>query len=174
MGGSDGTAIIVLTDLFEYRQLSVLCDSRYIFLFQQCRKSNDSYYSTLPQLLLKTMEPRSAQSMEMTINGIRKGEYSVVFLDKRTEAVSHIKASDAALVSFAVNVPLFIGDELYRMQTTPFKEGASTISIPCNVMNVEMLQKALDVAISKEDYEFASHIKTELDKRGSGKGRDPI
>lgn len=169
MGGTDGTAIILLTDLFEYRQLSILCDSRYIFLFRQCRKNGDGYYCTLPQLLLKTMGARSALSMEMIINGIRNGEYNVNFFDKQTETVSHIRACDAVLVSFALNIPLFIDNELYRMQTTPYKEGSPTISIPCNVMNVEMLQKALDVAISKEDYEFASHIKTELDRRGSGK-----
>lgn len=165
MSDSKETSVILLTDVFEYRQLSVLCDSRYIFLFQQRFERSDRYYSMIPELLFEILELHNKQNIEMVISGIRKGEYVASFIDTEIGRSSNIRACDAALISFCCKVPLYIEEQLFRTQTTPYIEGSPTITIPCNAMTYDMLQKALDDAVKVEDYELASRIKTELKKR---------
>lgn len=165
MSDSKETSVILLTDVFEYRQLSVLCDSRYIFMFQQRFENKEWYYSMIPELLIETLKSHDILNMEMTINGIRKGEYVVSFTDKELDKSSNIRACDAALLSFCCKVPLYMDEQLFRTQTTPYIEGSPTITIPCNVMTSSMLEKALDDAVKVENYELASRIKTELKKR---------
>ena len=50
----------------------------------------------------------------------------------------------------------------------PHQDDAVGVSIPVNVLSAEMLQKALEKAIADEDYEKASQLRDELNKREGG------
>jgi protein-arginine kinase activator protein McsA len=50
-------------------------------------------------------------------------------------------------------------------QSVPFREDARGMSIPVNSISEEMLQQALDRAVSEENYELASYLRDEMKRR---------
>jgi hypothetical protein len=54
-------------------------------------------------------------------------------------------------------------------QSVDFYEKAKGLSIPVNTISDEMLQSALDKAIKDENYEMASHLRDEINRRKTRK-----
>ena len=52
-------------------------------------------------------------------------------------------------------------------QSTPFDETATGIAIPINTMDVPRLKMALQQAIDNENYELASQLRDEIQRRSS-------
>ena len=50
-------------------------------------------------------------------------------------------------------------------QSTVYDNGASGVSLPVNTISDEMLQSALDKAIKNENYEMASDLRDEMNRR---------
>ena len=78
---------------------------------------------------------------------------------------SLIRASDAVLLSYVGNIPLFIDSALMSRQSVLYKENSKGVSLPVNTISDKMLQTALEKAIFDENYELASHLRDEKKRR---------
>lgn len=165
MNGSKDAGVILLTDVDEHSQISFLCDNVTQSQFEQRFESPNQTVHYLPEALSQILKSHPGISLSMHIVDVRDGHYVVFLTEENLPLSVMIRASDAALLSFVSDIPLYINDQLFRMQSTPYKEGSSLISIPINIMTDKMLQKALDEAVKRENYELASHIKTEQQRR---------
>jgi protein-arginine kinase activator protein McsA len=76
-----------------------------------------------------------------------------------------LRMSDAVLLSLISDIPLYIEDNLMERQCFPFDERAQKIAIPINTMDLSRLQSALADAIENENYELASQLRDEINKR---------
>ncbi len=159
--GSEELAVILLTDEKRQRALSVICDepmTRQILLRLQHPRSCGNM---LPEALLKMIPAK----MEMMIYGIHDGQYQVVLADEQFETNARIRMSDAVLLSIISDVPFYIESELFGRQSIEFDQHASGVAIPINTMDVPRLNMALQRAVEEENYELASQLRDEINRR---------
>lgn len=103
------------------------------------------------------------------INHIEDGTYHSVILFEQEGNVQEIDArtSDAIALALRTGVPILINEELLN-RTCIQDEQNGLISIPLNVVDENIIRKAMDEAVRNEDYELAKALKDELDSRSSG------
>ena len=83
-----------------------------------------------------------------------------------------VRASDGVLIAQIAGLPIYMEERLLMRQGMPFNEKDVGVSVPVNVISNDMLRRALDKAVSEEDYEKASQIRDEL-RRREGKDYKP-
>lgn len=160
--GSDNLSVILLTDEERRRALSVVCDDT---MAQQIllRKHSPTFCrNMLPEALLQMM----TIDHEMTIYGIHEGLYQVVLANHEYERSVRLRMSDAILLTIICpEIPLYIEENLMQRQSVTFNPEATGIAIPINTMDNQRLNTALQHAIEEENYELASHLRDEINRR---------
>ena len=102
----------------------------------------------------------------MMIYGIHDGQYQVVLSDCDYTNNVRLRMSDAVLLTvISDNIPLYIEQTLMERQSVPFDPKAMGIAIPINTMDNQRLGEALQHAIEEENYELASHLRDEINRR---------
>jgi len=78
-----------------------------------------------------------------------------------------ISAAEGVLLSFVSHgdVPVLMDQQLFMRQSTVYDSESIGISLPVNTISDEMLQSALDKAVQNENYEMASHLRDEINRR---------
>ncbi len=166
--GSDKLGLIILVDNEERRQISIVCDKDIRSQFV-LRMSGVPITSRLcPEALLGIMGKETVSCMEIYIGGIANGQYTTVITNKETYAEVPIRASDAILVAYIGHISIFIDKDLMEVQSVPYKSGSCGLSVPINAINNEMLQSAMEKAVSDENYELASRLRDEIKRRKEG------
>lgn len=163
--GSTNLALLVLTDVQEQKQISIVCEQT-MALQLSLRASHSPLSKTfLPEVLWQALSLHSDSQFEVLINGLVDGQYRAIFYDTATLTPISIGVSDAVLLSLIGDVPLYIEESLMYRQSVSFRDGSEGIAIPVNTLNIEMLKDALDKAIENENYELASHLRDEMRRR---------
>ena len=158
--GGEGMAVIVLTDLERRNALSVVCDDAMAQQLQMRVTNPKVCYNMLPETLLSLL----TSSYEMMICGLFEGQYQVVMMDDIGNSLP-LRISDAVLLSLISDIPLYIENHLMERQCFPYDEKSQSIAIPINTMDLLRLKSALDHAVENENYELASQIRDEINKR---------
>jgi hypothetical protein len=164
VAGNQELAVILLTDEERKRVLSVVCDdtmTRQILLRLQ---SPQRCSTMLPESLVAML---GEDTLDMMVYGLHDGQYQVVLANGSFQRHHRIRLSDAVLLSLIAGFPLYIEEHLMNIQSTPFDEQATGISIPINTMDVTRLNLAMQKAIDEENYELASKLRDELNRRKS-------
>ena len=162
--GSDDLSVILLTDETRRRALSVVCDADITRqLLMRLRGDSSVCRTLLPEALLQ-LHP---SHYELMIVGIFDGQYQVMLMDIESGESVRIRTSDAVLLTIISRVPLYIEERLMDRQSVPFEEHASGIAIPINSMDTTRLKAALQNAVDEENYELASQLRDEINRRKS-------
>lgn len=160
--GADNLAVILLTDEERQRALSVVCDEAMTRQIVMRLQSPDFCRTLLPEALLQMMP----DDYEMTVYGIHDGQYQVVLANRDYERSVRLRMSDAVLlVLINKDIPLYIEENLMQRQCVTFHPDAKGIAIPINSMDSQRLNMALQHAIEEENYELASHLRDEINRR---------
>ena len=70
----------------------------------------------------------------------------------------------AIILALTFRCPIFIDEELFKCQySRPDAQGS--LALPIDTLSISMLQEALHDAIREENYELASHIRDEINRR---------
>ena len=158
--GGEGMAVIILTDEERKRALSVVCDEPMSQQLQMRIANPKACRNMLPETLLGLLP----ESYEMLVCGLLDGQYQVMLMNGIGDSV-RLRMSDAVLLNLISDIPLYIEDNLMERQCTPFDERAQKIAIPINTMDLSRLQSALADAVENENYELASQLRDEINKR---------
>ena len=158
--GGEGMAVIILTDEERKRALSVVCDEPMSQQLQMRIANPKACRNMLPETLLGLLP----ESYEMLVCGLLDGQYQVMLMNGIGDSV-RLRMSDAVLLSLISDIQLYIEDNLMERQCTPFDERAQKIAIPINTMDLSRLQSALADAVENENYELASQLRDEINKR---------
>ena len=158
--GGEGMAVILLTDMERKRALSVVCDEPMSQQLQMRVANPRVCRNMLPETLLRLLP----SSYEMMICGLFEGQYQVVMQNEIGDSV-RLRMSDAVLLSLMSEIPLYIEDNLMERQCFPFDEKAQSIAIPINTMDLPRLKSALEHAVENENYELASQLRDEINRR---------
>ena len=103
--------------------------------------------------------------MEIVIHGVAAGQYQAVLSSDDISQPVPIRAADAVLLSMAADIPIYMDEQLMARQSVAYHAGETGVALPVNILSRDMLQKALNQAVEEENYELASHLRDEMNKR---------
>lgn len=170
--GGDELGLLVLTDPASTRQLTIVCDKQMEYQFGIRIGKAPITDKMLPEALWKMMRMKSGEDYELVIYDIQEGQYKAVMTDRQSLHSVQIRASDAILMAYISSIPLYIEEKLMMRQSVPFSKNPVGMSIPVNAISTDMLRQALDKAVDEENYELASHLRDELNKRKDNDKKD--
>lgn len=159
--GNEHIAVIMLTDEARLRAITVVCDEMMMQQIAFRMNHPDLCKAMLPEVITRLMP----FGLEMMVVGIFDGQYQVILMDVENGISERIRMSDAVLLSMISQVPLYIEDGLMAKQCSPFDENAKGVAIPINTMATPQLKAALEQAVEEENYELASQLRDEINRR---------
>lgn len=165
--GASGLSVIVLTDVDEQQQLSVVCDKAMTDQFsQRLALSPRQQQQLLPEVLVSMLlSEGDISDYELMVYDVSEGQYRVSLLNKLTLTLRPIRMSDAVLLSLIADIPLYIDQALMARQSSLYKPESPGIHIPINTLETKRLNEELEKAISEENYRLASFIHKEIQRR---------
>lgn len=164
--GEEKEGLLILTDSFQERQLAVPCNSRMYDEFR-LRMNNPKHQAELSDVLFKVIKWQTELSLELVIVSVDNGHYSAVLSNTDSLEQVPIDGAEAVLLNYISKdkIPLFIDEKLFLKQSSVYDMKAKGVSLPVNTLSSSMLRKALERAIAAENYELASQLRDELNKR---------
>lgn len=78
--------------------------------------------------------------------------------------IRYCKAADGLILAYTFDCPVTIQEALLEQQYMR-ETGDGTYSIPVNSVNIEALKEALKRAVEDENYELASQLRDEIERR---------
>ena len=163
--GTSDIGLLVLVDEEEQRQIVVTCDKymmRQLLLRMQKKVRTERL---LPEVLWQALKADGTDVYEILITHLLEGEYQALLSCQQTLHSIPLRASDAVLLSYISGLPIYIDADLMARQSVAFQPKSKALALPVNVISNEMLSKALEDAIKKENYEQASQLHDELERR---------
>lgn len=163
--GTSSVVLLVLTDGEQRRQITILSDKaaeRELLL----RKGDVAVRrELLPEVMCAVFPEMCAENFHLYIYGVDDGRYLVLLVDRKTLDMIPIRISDAILLSQVARLSILINRRLFEQQSVPFDATSRRMALPLNTLSMEMLRKTLDKAVAAENYEMASMVKEEMEKR---------
>jgi bifunctional DNase/RNase len=172
--GTSELGILILTDELENRQLSIVCDKTTEHMFGMRLQKLPITEKLLPEVLWKEITMLSDSQFEIIIHDLIDGQYIAILNNVDALTQIPIRASDAILLSMISQIPLYIEENLMDRQSVVYKKGSNGMAIPVNSLDDKMLESALEKAVMNEEYEFASQLRDEINKRKIHKRDDSL
>lgn len=163
--GDDNLGLLILTDIAQTRQLSIICDKQMEYQFGLRMSKAPVANIMLPEVMAQVLSRQTILNIELQIYDIVDGQYQASLVNNDTLQTVPIRASDAILFSFVSHCPLYIDERLMMRQSVPYSTNSPGMAIPVNSISNSMLQSALKKAIQEENYELASHLHEEMQRR---------
>ena len=163
--GDDNLGLLILTDIAQTRQLSIICDKQMEYQFGLRMSKAPVANIMLPEVMAQVISRQTTLNIELQIYDIVDGQYQASLVNNDTLQTVPIRASDAILFSFVSHWPLYIDERLMMRQSVPYSTNSPGMAIPVNSISNSMLQSALKKAIQEENYELASHLHEEMQRR---------
>lgn len=171
-------SLIIITDLEEQHQISVVCDevTRHGFIIRRGKYTDNKEHAAkvtetlamaLPETFSAIIKQITNIKLAVVILSIYDGQYQALIEDQITGQAFPIRISEGVLLCYAdQSIPLFIEESLWLRQSVPYMgDQAQGVAMPLNTLNVEMLKQALQKSIDEEKYELAKLLKEEIDRR---------
>lgn len=165
ISGNTEIGLLSLTDISKQRQLSIVCERKMAVEIEKRNSKNPLCQSLIAEVMAKMLKEQSDTYYEIHILDIIDGQYQVYVFNTETLSSIPIRASDAVLLSIVADIPLFIEEKLMRLQSVEYDKSKKGVTVPINAISISMLHESLKKAINAEDYEMASKIRDEINKR---------
>lgn len=163
--GSDNVGLLILVDEQQQRQLTIPCDRNMLYQFSLRVQKVPITNRMLLEVLWQVIRSQTTMRFEILINDLIEGQYRAVLYNVETLEPILIRISDAMLLAYVSDIPIYIDEKLMKKQSVKYVHNAQGMSIPVNTLTDEMLKKALNKAIEDEHYELASLLRDEMKRR---------
>lgn len=175
MRTSPHIGMMTLVDDIECRALVITCDNNVREQLSVRLDRGPSFSKKwLPEVMWRVLRDMGADQFEIQINGLMAGEYLTDLVCTATGQIFPIRASDAILLAYVANLPVYADRTLMDRQASPWKPNALSVAMPVNVIDGKVLRSLLDDAVRAENYELASKIRDELKSREKSERDDMI
>lgn len=174
----DNASLLILTDMQEQRQLTIMCDmiarhefglrrGKFVGTKEQRSNVTEQLQYLLPEAISSLIKYLTDLQLAVVIVNIFDGQYRAVIEDTKTGTAIPVRVSDGALLSYAdQHIPLYIEESLWKRQSVPYMgDNAKGVAMPLNTLSIPMLRSAMQKCIDEEQYEIAQQLKEELDRR---------
>lgn len=163
--GGRGMSLIMLTDEQEERMLAVVCDhltGREIVM--RVAGGAPMMSRRLPEVLAK-MCGIKPDTHEIFIFDIYDGEYKANVHHRYNGTRVPIRISDGVLLSLVADIDIVMDRQFFMQQSVPYEPDSHGMALPINTLSDQMLRGAMQKAIDEENYEMASQLRDELNRR---------
>lgn len=166
--GGCGMSLLMLTDEPKTRQMAIICEKnmgREVVMRITCAPMLSR---RLPEVLIEK-SGITADDYEICIYDVYDGEYKTALHHKFEDTNTPIRVSDGVLLAIIAHLSIKIEQRLFYHQSVAYDPDSHGMALPINVLSTKMLQAALDKAVSEENYEMASQLRDEINKRKDSK-----
>lgn len=139
--------------------------------FQLLMKMKETKRSSSPSSMSDIMKRVFLQSglnvEEVRIAAVQAGvTYCHILYSEGTvmRMIRYCKAADGLVLAYTFDCPVTIHESLLEQQYMR-EIGEGNYSIPVNSVNIEALEEALKRAVEDENYELASQLRDEIERR---------
>lgn len=168
-----GACIISLIDEDEKRALSLMTTE---YVAEQLKASNSKtsdFNSDVISVLWTLFDRLNVDDFYLEFDAVPNKGLCATLVNRITNERMSIKADQAVLLSVTADMEMYTTEMAIKELSTPFNKDnvtSTACSVPLLSLPDQMLEKALDCAINEEDYEAASAIRDEIERRKSKKG----
>ena len=167
--GIKDVALVSLVDATETRQIVVSCELEMRDLIMKYMTDRPETQMLFPSVVNDILATRDKSSLEVRINGVKDGVYQTEIYDRLTQKSFPIRCSDGIFMSVACKLHIYASAEVMRLHSIPYVTGATKVGLPLSVLSEKLLKNSLQMAIETENYEMASNLRDELNKRHKDK-----
>lgn len=167
--GIKDVALVSLVNATETRQIVVSCELEMRDLIMKYMTYRPETQMLFPSVVNDILATRDKSSLEVRINGVKDGVYQTEIYDRLTQKSFPIRCSDGIFMSVACKLHIYASAEVMRLHSIPYVTGATKVGLPLSVLSEKLLKNSLQMAIETENYEMASNLRDELNKRHKDK-----
>ena len=167
--GIKDVALVSLVNATETRQIVVSCELEMRDLIMKYMTDRPETQMLFPSVVNDILATRDKSSLEVRINGVKDGVYQTEIYDRLTQKSFPIRCSDGIFMSVACKLHIYASAEVMRFHSIPYVTGATKVGLPLSVLSEKLLKNSLQMAIETENYEMASNLRDELNKRHKDK-----
>ena len=167
--GIKDVALVSLVNATETRQIVVSCELEMRDLIMKYMTDRPETQMLFPSVVNDILATRDKSSLEVRINGVIDGVYQTEIYDRLTQKSFPIRCSDGIFMSVACKLHIYASAEVMRLHSIPYVTGATKVGLPLSVLSEKLLKNSLQMAIKTENYEMASNLRDELNKRHKDK-----
>lgn len=167
--GIKDVALVSLVNATETRQIVVSCELEMRDLIMKYMTDRPETQMLFPSVVNNILATRDKSSLEVRINGVKDGVYQTEIYDRLTQKSFPIRCSDGIFMSVACKLHIYASAEVMRLHSIPYVTGATKVGLPLSVLSEKLLKNSLQMAIETENYEMASNLRDELNKRHKDK-----
>ena len=167
--GIKDVALVSLVNATETRQIVVSCELEMRDLIMKYMTDRPETQMLFPSVVNDILATREKSSLEVRINGVKDGVYQTEIYDRLTQKSFPIRCSDGIFMSVACKLHIYASAEVMRLHSIPSVTGATKVGLPLSVLSEKLLKNSLQMAIETENYEMASNLRDELNKRHKDK-----
>ena len=167
------TCIISLVDESEKRALSITTTEYVAEQLKACNLKTSDFKNDVISVLWTLFDRQNVDDFYLEFDATPERGVYATLVNKITNERMSIKTDQAVLLSVAADIEMYTTEMVIKELSTPFnKNDMSTTSCAVSLLSLpdQMLEKALDCAINEEDYEAASAIRDEIERRKAKKG----
>ena len=172
-----GTCIISLVDEAEKRALSILTQEYVAEQLKACNSKTSDFKNDVISVLWTLFDRQNVDDFYLEFDATPERGIYATLVNKITNERMSIKTDQAVLLSVAADIEMYTTEMVIKELSTPFnKNDMSTTSCAVSLLSLpdQMLEKALDCAINEEDYEAASAIRDEIERRHYERQMDEV
>ena len=163
--GTDDVGLLILVDEEEKRQLAIPCDQNMLYQFGLRVHKEPITHLLFPEVMWTVISTQTDLEFEIVIHDLIDGQYRAILNNKATLDPVPIRISDALLLAYISDVPVYIEEKLMKRQSVEYQQNTPGMAVPVNTITDDMLKRALEKAIEDENYELASHLRDEMKLR---------
>ena len=167
--GIKDVALVSLVNATETRQIVVSCELEMRDLIMKYMTDRPETHMLFPSVVKDILATRDKSSLEVRLNGVKDGVYQTEIYDRLTQKSFPIRCSDGIFMSVACKLHIYASAEVMRLHSIPYVTGATKVGLPLSVLSEKLLKNSLQMAIETENYEMASNLRDELNKRHKDK-----
>lgn len=167
--GIDDVALVSLVNSAETRQLVVACDLEMRDLIMKYMADKPETQKLFPSVVSDILGTRDKSSLEVRIFGLKDGVYQTEIYDQLTQRSFPIRCSDGIFFAIVCKLHIYASAEVMRCHSIPYETFATKVGLPLTVLSDKLLKDSLQKAIETENYEMASNLRDELNKRHKDK-----
>lgn len=167
--GIKDVALVSLVNATETRQIVVSCELEMRDLIMKYMTDRPETQMLFPSVVNDILATRDKSLLEVRINGVKDGVYQTEIYDRLTQKSFPIRCSDGIFMSVACKLHIYASAEVMRLHSIPYVTGATKVGLPLSVLSEKLLKNSLQMAIETENYEMASNLRDELNKRHKDK-----
>lgn len=167
--GIKDVALVSLVNATETRQIVVSCELEMRDLIMKYMTDRPETQMLFPSVVNNILATRDKSSLKVRINGVKDGVYQTEIYDRLTQKSFPIRCSDGIFMSVACKLHIYASADVMRLHSIPYVTGATKVGLPLSVLSEKLLKNSLQMAIETENYEMASNLRDELNKRHKDK-----